>query len=162
MTLAHIKTLVCAVVVISSFFMGAYMKSLQCDRDMAQLREQMQQELNDAQEKARAVTRQLAETSAIADMEAMRNEDNVNSAYDAAVMRVQQSGSTASRSEAGTSATSSTAEPACNCRLYAESRRAYGKLQEEILTITRDCDITAIRYNELYKLHWELRNLIDN
>ena len=53
------------------------------------------------------------------------------------------------------STTATTTSKVCSCgnQHNAESRRAFRKLRADILTITRDCDITASYYNELITLY---------
>lgn len=161
MTIANIKTLVFTAVVVCSFFMGAYVKSLQCDKRVAELQASMQNELNEAQENALALSRQLALLTTTIDEEGLANEDAVNSDYAAYLDWVHQQGSgTASDGEASDTAGTSQTAQTCDCRLYEKSKRAYGELQKDILTLTRDCDITAVRYNELLNLCVKTQDLL--
>ena len=51
--------------------------------------------------------------------------------------------------------TATTTSTVCTCKNQhnAESRQAFRKLRADILTLTRDCDITASYYNELINLY---------
>lgn len=144
-----------------AFCSGWQARSWQCERDMAALQAQMQTELNEAKDTALALSQELAAITAIVDEEGLQNEDDItNSYHDYLEWLQQQNDSTASDNETGDPRTAGKAKDPCPCGQYAASKRAYDKLQENILTITRDCDITAIRYNELYRLHNEFMELV--
>ena len=138
------------------FCSGWQARSWQCERDMAELQAQMQTELNEAKDTALALSQELAAITAIVDEEGLQNEDDItNSYHDYLEWLQQQNDSTAGDSEASDPGIASPVKDTCKCKSYAESKRAYDQLQKDILTITRDCDITASRYNELYKIHNE-------
>lgn len=144
-----------------AFCSGWQARSWQCERDMAELQARMQVELNEAKDNALALSQELAAITALIDEEGQQNEDDItNSYHDYLEWLQQQNDSTAGDSEAGDPGTASETKDPCPCGQYAASKRAYDKLQENILTITRDCDITAVRYNELYRLHNEFMELV--
>ena len=144
-----------------AFCSGWQARSWQCERDTARLQAQMQAELNEAKDTALALSRELATVTAVIDGEGQQNEDDiVNSYHDYLEWLQQQNDSSTSSDQTGDTGATGKIKDSCPCRQYAESKRAYDKLQENILTITRDCDITAVRYNELYQLHNEFMKLV--
>lgn len=141
---------------LAAFCSGWQARSWQCERDMAELQARMQIELNEAKDNALALSQELAAITALIDEEGQQNEDDItNSYHDYLEWLQQQNDSTAGDSEASDTGVTSSSKDTCDCRSYAKSKRAYDQLQKDILTITRDCDITASRYNELYRLHNE-------
>ena len=143
-------------ILLLAFCSGWQVRSWQCERDMAKLQTEMQAQLNEAKDTALALSRELASITALMDEEGQQNEDDIaNSYHDYLEWLQQQNDSSASDSEASNPGTASSFKDSCNCGSYAESKRAYAELQKEILTVAKDCDITASRYNELMKLHNE-------
>ena len=139
---------------LAAFCSGWQVRSWQCERDMSQLQAQMQEQVNIAQENALALSRELAEMTAIIDAEGVESENDIDTSYHDYLLWLQQREDSTDTSDSETSnpGTASTSKDSCKCRQYAESKRAYGVLQKDILTLARDCDITAVRYNELLKL----------
>lgn len=139
---------------LAAFCSGWQVRSWQCERDMAQLQAQMQEQVNTAQENALALSRELAEMTAIIDAEGVESENDIDTSYHDYLLWLQQREDSTSDSDSETSnpGNTDTFKDTCDCRQYEKSKRAYGVLQKDILTITRDCDITAVRYNELLKL----------
>lgn len=139
---------------LAAFCSGWQVRSWQCERDMAQLQTQMQEQVNTAQENALALSRELAEMTAIIDAEGVESEDDIDTSYHDYLLWLQQreDSTEPSGSETSNPGDTSASKDSCKCRQYAESKRAYGVLQKDILTLARDCDITAVRYNELLKL----------
>lgn len=149
-------------IAIVAFFLGYHYKDVKCDRDFAVLQQEMQAKVIEAQVKSHEVTGQLQELQHAADKNATTGEDNVNSQYDHIVSGLhEQTSSTASGREPTLSNTTGKATPACSCRQYAESKRAYAALQRSVLDITRQCDIQAVRYNELVQLYEKSRELLE-
>ena len=143
-------------ILLLAFCSGWQVRSWQCERDMAKLQTEMQAQLNEAKDTALALSRELAAFTAIVDEEGQQNEDNIaNSYHDYLEWLQQQNDSSAGDSQASDTGDTGSFKDSCNCGSYAESKRAYDQLQKEILTVARDCDITASRYNELMKLHNE-------
>ena len=97
---------------------------------------------------------ELATAYQKADQGAQNAKDLIDNTYDSmsAKLHDYSTNTTDSQSMSTTATTTSTV---CSCRNQhdAESRRAFRKLRADILTITRDCDITASYYNELITLY---------
>ena len=122
----------------------------------------IQNNTEEARQKQLDTTQRLISVITATDKETLNAEDSIHTDYTALIDRLQYQGdTTGSGDEANNTGASSEVTATCNCRKYAESRRAYDKLQKDILTITRDCDITATRYNELLKLCLETRTLLN-
>lgn len=142
-------------ILLAVFCSGWQVRAWQCERDMAQLQAQMQEQVNTAQENALALSRELAEMTAIIDGEGLESENDIDTSYHDYLLWLQQreDSTDISDSETDNPGAASTSKDSCDCRSYAKSKRAYGELQKNILTLTRDCDITSVRYNELLNLH---------
>lgn len=97
---------------------------------------------------------ELAKAYQEADQGAQNAKDFIDTTY-AAMSDKLQDYSTDTSTKQSMPATTTATGTVCSCRNQhdAESRRAFRKLRADILTITRDCDITASYYNELITLY---------
>lgn len=146
----------------SGFFCGSQVQSFFDTAKYNDLVQTIQNNTEEARQKQLDTTQRLISVITATDKETLNAEDSIHTDYTALIDRLQYQGSTTgSGDEADNTGASSEVTATCNCRKYAESRRAYDKLQKDILTITRDCDITATRYNELLKLCLETRTLLN-
>lgn len=149
-------------IAVAAFFVGYHYKDVKCDRDFASLQAEMQAKVNEAHEQSHVITGKLQELQHVADKNATNGEDTVNSQYDTIVSGLhEQASSAASGHTATLPNTTGKATPACSCRQYAESKRAYAALQKSVLDVTRKCDIQAVRYNELVQLYEKSRELLE-
>ena len=146
----------------AGFFGGCQVQSFIDSAKYNDLVQTIQNNTEEARKKQLDTTQRLISVITATDKETLNAEDSIHTDYTALIDRLQyQSDTTGSGDEANNTGASSEVTAPCNCRKYAESRRAYDKLQKDILTITRDCDITATRYNELLKLCQETRTLLN-
>lgn len=146
----------------AGFFGGCQVQSFIDSAKYNDLVQTIQNNTEEARKKQLDTTQRLISVITATDKETLNAEDSIHTDYTALIDRLQyQSDTTGSGDEADNTGASSEVTATCNCRKYAESRRAYDKLQKDILTITRDCDITATRYNELLKLCLETRTLLN-
>lgn len=144
------------------FSLGSQVQSFIDTAKYNDLVQTIQNNTEEARQKQLETTQRLVSVITATDKETLNAEDSIHTDYTALIDRLQyQSGTTGSGDEADNTGASSEVTATCNCRKYAESRRAYDELQKDILTITRDCDITATRYNELLKLCLETRTLLN-
>lgn len=126
-----------------------------------------QNQLEWAKYKEQVVTQNLAVTKHVqhleqelatayqkADQGAQNAKDLIDNTY-AAMSNKLHDYSTNTTDSQSMSTTATTTSKVCSCgnQHNAESRRAFRKLRADILTITRDCDITASYYNELITLY---------
>lgn len=146
----------------AGFFCGCQVQGFIDSSKYNDLVQTIQNNTEEARKKQLDTTQRLISVITATDKETLNAEDSIHTDYTALIDRLQhQSDTTGSGDEADNTGASSEVTATCNCRKYAESRRAYDKLQKDILTITRDCDITATRYNELLKLCLETRTLLN-
>ena len=97
---------------------------------------------------------ELATAYQKADQGAQNAKDLIDNTYDSMSAKLHDYSTNTTDSQS-MSTTATTTGTVCSCRNQheAESRRAFRKLRADILTITRDCDITASYYNELINLY---------
>lgn len=144
------------------FSLGSQVQSFIDTAKYNDLVQTIQTNTEEARKKQLDTTQRLISVITATDKETLNAEDSIHTDYTALIDRLRyQSDTTGSGDEADNTGASSEVTATCNCRKYAESRRAYDELQKDILTITRDCDITATRYNELLKLCLETRTLLN-
>lgn len=143
------------------FCAGWQARSWQCERDMAALRAAMQEELNLAYKYTDELSAQLQQTTHELDTKVVAHEKDIHNTYNALVDGLQHDTDSSAGESAAQSTSASCQLPACDCRRYAESKRAFRELQKNLLTLTRDCDVLAVRYNELLEYNQTLRNLLN-
>lgn len=97
---------------------------------------------------------ELATAYQKADQGAQNAKDLIDNTYDSMSAKLHDYSTNTTDSQSMPT-TAKTTSKVCSCRNQhdAESRRAFRKLRADILTITRDCDITASYYNELINLY---------
>lgn len=97
---------------------------------------------------------ELATAYQKADQGAQNAKDLIDNTYDSMSAKLHDYSTNTTDSQS-MSTTATTTSKVCSCRnqYNAESRQAFRKLRADILTITRDCDITASYYNELINLY---------
>ena len=97
---------------------------------------------------------ELATAYQKADQGAQNAKDLIDNTYDSMSAKLHDySTNTTDSQSMPTTATTTSKVCSCGNQYNAESRRAFRKLRADILTITRDCDITASYYNELINLY---------
>lgn len=155
---------VCAVLSILAFAFsgGYYVRALKAQRDLAQLNEQMRQELAIAQQQNLELTDQLSHVTNKADTESAKHESELNNTYEHLVNSLyDDTGRSAGESKTGGTVAAGAVYGKCDCRQYAASQRAFRKLQKDVLAITYKCDRDAARYNELRNLYLDLQKLLN-
>ena len=155
---------VCAVLSVLAFAFsgGYYVRALKAQRDLAQLNEQMQQELAIAQQRNLELTDQLSHAVNKADTESAKHESELNNTYEHLVDSLRDdAGRSAGESKTGGTVAAGAVYGKCDCRQYAASQRAFRKLQKDVLAITYKCDRDAARYNELRNLYLDLQKLLN-
>lgn len=155
---------VCAVLSVLAFAFsgGYYVRALKAQRDLAQLNEQMQQELTLAQQRDLELTDQLSHVTNKADTESAKHESELNNTYEHLVNSLRDdAGRSAGESKTGSTVAAGAVYGKCDCRQYAASQRAFRKLQKDVLAVTYKCDRDAARYNELRNLYLDLQKLLN-
>ena len=97
---------------------------------------------------------ELATAYQKADQGAQNAKDLIDNTYDSMSAKLHDYSTNTTDSQS-MSTTATTTSKVCSCgnQYNAKSRQAFRKLRADILTITRDCDITASYYNELITLY---------
>ena len=97
---------------------------------------------------------ELATAYQKADQGAQNAKDLIDNTYDSMSAKLHDYSTNTTDSQS-MSTTATTTSKVCSCgnQYNAKSRQAFRKLRADILTITRDCDITASYYNELINLY---------
>ena len=136
------------------FYCGYSWSDSQNQLEWAEYKEQVSKQNLVAVQQVQQLEQKLAKAYQEADQGAQNAKDLIDNTYDSmsAKLHDYSTNTTDSQSMPTTATTTSTV---CSCRNQhdAESRRAFRKLRADILTITRDCDITASYYNELITLY---------
>lgn len=136
------------------FYCGYNWSNSQNQLEWAKYKEQVATQNLAVTKHVQHLEQELATAYQKADQGAQNAKDLIDNTYDSmsAKLHDYSTNTTDSQSMSTTATTTSTV---CSCRNQhdAESRRAFRKLRADILTITRDCDITASYYNELINLY---------
>ena len=136
------------------FYCGYNWSDSQNQLEWAKYKEQVATQNLAVTKHVQHLEQELATAYQKADQGAQNAKDLIDNTYDSmsAKLHDYSTNTTDSQSMSTTATTTSTV---CSCRNQhdAESRRAFRKLRADILTITRDCDITASYYNELITLY---------
>ena len=136
------------------FYCGYTWSDRQNQLEWAEYKEQVSKQNLVAVQQVQQLEQKLAKAYQEADQGAQNAKDFIDTTY-AAMSDKLQDYSTDTSTKQSMPATATTTSKVCSCRNQhdAESRRAFRKLRADILTITRDCDITASYYNELINLY---------
>ena len=136
------------------FYCGYTWSDRQNQLEWAEYKEQVSKQNLVAVQQVQQLEQKLAKAYQEADQGAQNAKDFIDTTY-AAMSDKLQDYSTDTPTKQSMPATTTATSKVCSCRNQhdAESRRAFRKLRADILTITRDCDITASYYNELITLY---------
>ena len=136
------------------FYCGYTWSDRQNQLEWAEYKEQVSKQNLVAVQQVQQLEQKLAKAYQEADQGAQNAKDFIDTTY-AAMSDKLQDYSTDTSTKQSMPATTTATSTVCSCRNQhdAESRRAFRKLRADILTITRDCDITASYYNELINLY---------
>ena len=136
------------------FYCGYTWSDRQNQLEWAEYKEQVSKQNLVAVQQVQQLEQKLAKAYQEADQGAQNAKDFIDTTY-AAMSDKLQDYSTYTSTKQSMPATTTATSKVCSCRNQhdAESRRAFRKLRADILTITRDCDITASYYNELITLY---------
>ena len=136
------------------FYCGYTWSDRQNQLEWAEYKEQVSKQNLVAVQQVQQLEQKLAKAYQEADQGAQNAKDFIDTTY-AAMSDKLQDYSTDTSTKQSMPTTATTTSTVCSCRNQhdAESRRAFRKLRADILTITRDCDITASYYNELITLY---------
>ena len=136
------------------FYCGYTWSDRQNQLEWAEYKEQVSKQNLVAVQQVQQLEQKLAKAYQEADQGAQNAKDFIDTTY-AAMSDKLQDYSTDTSTKKSMPATTTATSKVCSCRNQhdAESRRSFRKLRADILTITRDCDITASYYNELINLY---------
>ena len=136
------------------FYCGYTWSDRQNQLEWAEYKEQVSKQNLVAVQQVQQLEQKLAKAYQEADQGAQNAKDLIDNTYDSMSAKLHDYSTNTTDSQS-MPATATTTSKVCSCRNQhdAESRRAFRKLRADILTITRDCDITASYYNELITLY---------
>lgn len=136
------------------FYCGYSWSNSQNQLEWAEYKEQVSKQNLVAVQQVQQLEQELATAYQKADQGAQNAKDLIDNTYDSMSAKLHDY-STDTSTKQSMPATTTATSTVCSCRNQhnAESRRAFRKLRADILTITRDCDITASYYNELINLY---------
>lgn len=137
--------------VIVAFTAGYYTSDSNWERKAAQYKLELEQEKADAlqqiREKEQETNTKIVWQQGVS--HALESASNRN--FDLVIDRLH---TDTTRSDDSVSADNSARHAetqTCDCRVREQSRRAFRKLREDISVLMHDCEITSIKYNELYE-----------
>ena len=136
------------------FYCGYNWSDRQNQLEWAEYKEQVSKQNLVAVQQVQQLEQKLAKAYQEADQGAQNAKDLIDNTYDSMSAKLHDYSTNTTDSQS-MPPTATTTSKVCSCRNQhdAESRRAFRKLRADILTITRDCDITASYYNELINLY---------
>lgn len=136
------------------FYCGYNWSDSQNQLEWAKYKEQVATQNLAVTKHVQHLEQELATAYQNADQGAQNAKDLIDNTYDSMSNKLHDYSTNATDSQS-MSTTATTTSKVCSCRnqYNAESRQAFRKLRADILTITRDCDITASYYNELINLY---------
>ena len=136
------------------FYCGYTWSDSQNQLEWAKYKEQVATQNLAVTKHVQHLEQELATAYQKADQGAQNAKDFIDNTYDSMSAKLHDYSTNTTDSQS-MPATATTTSKVCSCRNQhdAESRRAFRKLRADILTITRDCDITASYYNELINLY---------
>ena len=136
------------------FYCGYTWSDRQNQLEWAEYKEQVSKQNLVAVQQVQQLEQKLAKAYQEADQGAQNAKDLIDNTYDSMSAKLHDySTNTTDSQSMPTTATTTSKVCSCGNQHDAESRRAFRKLRADILTITRDCDITASYYNELINLY---------
>lgn len=136
------------------FYWGYTWSDIQNQLEWAKYKEQVSKQNLVAVQQVQQLEQKLAKAYQEADQGAQNAKDLIDNTYDSMSAKLHDYSTNTTDSQS-MSTTATTTSKVCSCgnQYNAKSRRAFRKLRADILTITRDCDITASYYNELINLY---------
>ena len=136
------------------FYCGYNWSDSKNQLEWAKYKEQVSKQNLVAVQQVQHLEQELATAYQKADQGAQNAKDLIDNTYDSMSAKLHDYSTNTTDSQS-MPATATTTSKVCSCRnqYNAESRQAFRKLRADILTITRDCDITASYYNELINLY---------
>lgn len=136
------------------FYCGYNWSDSQNQLEWAKYKEQVATQNLAVTKHVQHLEQELATAYQKADQGAQNAKDLIDNTYDSMSAKLHDySTNTTDNQSMSTTATTTSKVCSCGNKHDAESRRAFRKLRADILTITRDCDITASYYNELITLY---------
>ena len=136
------------------FYCGYSWSNSQNQLEWAKYKEQVATQNLAVTKHVQHLEQELATAYQKADQGAQNAKDLIDNTYDSMSAKLHDYSTNTTDSQS-MSTTATTTSKVCSCgnQYNAESRQAFRKLRADILTITRDCDITASYYNELINLY---------
>lgn len=136
------------------FYCGYSWSNSQNQLEWAKYKEQVATQNLAVTKHVQHLEQELATAYQKADQGAQNAKDLIDNTYDSMSVKLHDYSTNTTDSQS-MSTTATTTSKVCSCgnQYNAKSRQAFRKLRADILTITRDCDITASYYNELINLY---------
>lgn len=136
------------------FYCGYTWSDSKNQLEWAKYKEQVSKQNLVAVQQVQQLEQKLAKAYQEADQGAQNAKDLIDNTYGSMSAKLHDYSTNTTDSQS-MPATATTTSKVCSCgnQYNAKSRQAFRKLRADILTITRDCDITASYYNELINLY---------
>lgn len=136
------------------FYCGYNWSDSQNQLEWAKYKEQVATQNLAVTKHVQHLEQELATAYQKADQGAQNAKVLIDNTYDSMSNKLQDYSTDTSTKQSMPATTTATSK-VCSCgnQYNAKSRQAFRKLRADILTITRDCDITASYYNELINLY---------
>ena len=136
------------------FYCGYNWSDRQNQLEWAEYKEQVATQNLAVTKHVQHLEQELATAYQKADQGAQNAKDLIDNTYDSMSAKLHDySTNTTDSQSMSTTATTTSKVWSCEHQDHAKSRQAFRKLRADILTRTRDCDITASYYNELINLY---------
>ena len=137
--------------VIVAFTAGYYTSDSSWERKAAQYKLELEKEKADALQKVHEKEQETNTKVIFSQGVANAKEDESNRNFESVVNRLRTDTTRSDDSVPADNSARHTETQTCECRVREQSRRAFRKLREDISVLMHDCEITSIKYNELYE-----------
>jgi hypothetical protein len=139
------------VAVIASFIAGYHVSDNSWERKAAEYKLQLEKEKADVLQQIRGKEQKTNEKIIWQQGVSQAQESASNRNFELVIDRLRTDTAGSDDSVSADSTTRPAASSSCECGVRSESRRAFRELRKEISILMHDCEITSIKYNELYE-----------
>lgn len=147
----NLDSIIKIVAVTVAFAAGYYTSDSNWERKDAQYKLELEKEKAYALQQIREKEQETNTKVIFSQGVAHAKEDESNRNFESVINRLHTHTSRSDDSVSKDNSVGHSATQACDCRVREQSRRAFRKLREDISVLMHDCEITSIKYNELYE-----------
>lgn len=147
----NLDSIIKIVAVTVAFAAGYYTSDSNWERKDAQYKLELEKEKADALQQIREKEQETNTKVIFSQGVAHAKEDESNRNFESVVNRLRTDTTRSDDSVSADNSVGHSETQTCECKVREQSRRAFRKLREDISVLMHDCEITSIKYNELYE-----------